>query len=98
MGPRLAAQGTLTRSAGDLDLRRHRFELRSLGAASRGPIWRRESRSLGTKLKPQKIEFGAFIGPSGQNQLYHTPLLLKIKDLTKNKKIVNNPVNAIRHT
>ena len=29
MGPRLAAQGTLTRSAGDLDSRRHRFELRS---------------------------------------------------------------------
>ena len=25
MGPRLAAQGTFTRSAGDLDLRRHRF-------------------------------------------------------------------------
>ena len=28
MGPRLAAQGTLTRSAGDLDSRRHRFELK----------------------------------------------------------------------
>ena len=45
----------------------------------------------GDKIKTQKIEFGAFIGPSGQNQLYHTPLLLKIWDLTKNKKIVNNP-------
>ena len=64
---------------------------------SRGPIWRRESRSLGTKLKPQKIEFGAFIGPSGQNQLYHTPLLLKIWDLTKNEKIVNNPFKSGRH-
>ena len=28
MGPRLAAQGTLTHSAGDLDSRRHRFELK----------------------------------------------------------------------
>ena len=61
MGPRLAAQGTLTRSAGDLDSRRHRFELRSHGAASRGPL-RRESRSHmapwvevpGDKIKTQK--------------------------------------------
>ena len=36
MGPRLAAQGTLTRGA------------------SRGPIWRRESRSPGDKIKTQK--------------------------------------------
>ena len=48
------------------------------GAASRGPMWRRESKPLGTKLKPKFIEFGAFIDPSGQNQLYHTPLLFKI--------------------
>ena len=27
MGPRLAAQGTLTRSAGDLDSQRHRFPM-----------------------------------------------------------------------
>ena len=60
-------------------------------AASRGPMWRCESRSLGANLKPQKIEFGAFLGPSGQNHLYHTPLLFKIWDLTKNKKIVNDP-------
>ena len=46
----------------------------------------------GDKIKTQKIEFGAFIGPSGQNQLYHTPLLLKIWDLTKNKKIVNKKI------
>ena len=35
MGPRLAAQGTFTHSAGDLDSRR---QLRSLGAASQGPL------------------------------------------------------------
>ena len=52
-----------------------------------------ELRSLGTNLKPKKIEFWAFLGPSGQNQLYHTPLLFKIWDLTKNKKIVNDPFN-----
>ena len=62
-------------------------------AASRGPMWRCESRSLGTNLKPKKIEFWAFLGPSGQNQLYHTPLLFKIWDLTKNKKFVNDPFN-----
>ena len=47
-------------------------------AASGGPMWRCESRYLWANLKPQKIEFGAFIGPSGQNQLYHTSLLFKI--------------------
>ena len=31
------------------------------------------------------------MGPSGQNQLYHTPFLFKILDLTENKKIVNDP-------
>ena len=41
-------------------------------------LWRRESRSLGTRLKPQIFEFGLSIDPSGQTQLYHTPLLSKI--------------------
>ena len=63
-------------------------------AASRGPLWRRESRSLGTKWKPKNFEFLAFIDPSGQNQLYHTPLLSKIWDLNDRKKIVNNPFNC----
>ena len=46
----------------------------------------------GDKIKKTKhFEFRAFIGLSGQNQLYHTPLLFKILDLTKNKKIVNDP-------
>ena len=31
--------------------------------------------------KPKNVEFWAFIDPSGQNQLYHTPLLSKILDL-----------------
>ena len=50
-----------------------------------------ESRSLGTKWKPKNVEFWPFIDPSVQNQLYHTPLLFKIWDLTKNRKIVNDP-------
>ena len=41
MGPRLAAQGTLTRSAGDLDSQRRGPRL----AAPRDLNWRRESRS-----------------------------------------------------
>ena len=48
----------------------------------------------GDKIKNKKIEFEAFIGPYGQNQLYHTPLLFKILDLTENKKIVNDPFNS----
>ena len=47
-------------------------------AASQGPMWCCELRSLGPKLIPKNVQFRAFIGPSGQNQLYHTPLLLKI--------------------
>ena len=65
-------------------------------AASRGPMWRCESRSLGTKLKPKNCEFGSFIDPSDQNQLYHTPLLSKIWDLNDRKKLVNNPFKAPR--
>ena len=45
----------------------------------------------GGKIKNKNFEFEAFRGPSGQNQLFHTLLLFKILDLTKNKKIVNNP-------
>ena len=84
----ILSPGTSTRSATwDLDSPRVKVPC----AASRGPMWRCESRSLGTNLKPKKIEFWAFLGPSGQNQLYHTPLLFKIWDLTKNRKIVNDP-------
>ena len=46
-------------------------------------------------LKPPKIEFGAFLGPSSQNQLYHTPFIFKIWDLTKNRKIVNDPFKRV---
>ena len=65
MGPRLAAQGTLTHSAGDLDSRRHRFPMALWVevpcAVSQGPL-RRESRSHvaprvevpGDKIKTQK--------------------------------------------
>ena len=66
MGPRLAAQGTFTRSAGDLDSRRHRFPMALWVevpcAVSQGPL-RRESRSHvaprvevpGDKIKTQKF-------------------------------------------
>ena len=51
--------------------------------------------ALGVEVPGDKnFELGAFIGPSGQNQLYHTPLLFKILDLAENKKIVNNPFNS----
>ena len=40
--------------------------------------WRRELKSLGTKLKPKIVEFGPFIELSNQNQLQYTPLLSKI--------------------
>ena len=74
--------------------KKEKFKVQSSGAASRGPLWRRESRSLGTKWKPKNVEFWPFIDPSGQNQLYHTPLLSKIWDLNNGKKLVNNPFKA----
>ena len=66
-------------------------------AASRGPLRRRESRSLGTKWKPKNVEFWPFKDSSGQNQLYHTPLLSKIWDLNDREKIVNNPFKGTLH-
>ena len=69
-GPLLAAQGTSTRGAGDLDSRRHRFESRSHGAASRGPL-RRESRSPAPRVE---VPCGAASrGPWGQ---YENPKML----------------------
>ena len=38
MGPRLTAQGTLTRGAGDLDSQRHGTLTQIYGAASQGPL------------------------------------------------------------
>ena len=38
----------------------------------------------------------AFIDPSEQNQLYHTPLLSKISDLSDRQKMVNNPFKSDR--
>ena len=63
-------------------------------AVSRGPLLRRESRSLGTKWKPKNAEFWAFIDPSGQNQLYHTPLLPKIWVLNDRKKLWTIPLSS----
>ena len=106
MGPRLTAQGTLTRGAGDLDSQRHGTLTQIYGAASQGPL-RCELRSPAPRVevpcgagsrgpwvqnkKNKKIEFEAFIGPYGQNQPYHTPLLFEILDRTENKNIVNSP-------
>ena len=49
-------------------------------------MWRRALRSLRTKFKPRYFDFGAFIGPPGQNQPYQTQVLFKIWDLTENLK------------
>ena len=38
---------------------------------------------------------GAFIDPSGQNQLDYTPLLSKIWDLNDRTKLVNNPFKSV---
>ena len=57
MGPRLAAQGTLTRSAGDLDSQRRGPRL----AAPVKVPWRCESRSPGDKIKtPKSLVLGIF--------------------------------------
>ena len=48
-----------------------------LGAASRGPL------SL--------VEFWPFKDPSGQNQLYHTPITIQNMRLNDREKLVNNP-------
>ena len=79
-----------------LNLWRHELRSRPLLVevqARRGPMWLCESKPLGTKLKFNIFEFTAFIDTSDQNQLYHTPLLSKIWDLSDRKKLVNNPFN-----
>merc|ERR1712117_409812 len=62
------------------------------GAAPRNPMaprletpaprletpWRRASKPLGTKFETKIFKFRWFLGPSDQNELYHTPLLSKI--------------------
>ena len=64
-------------------------------AASRGPMWHRESKPLGTNFETKIFKFWWFLGPSDQNELYHTPLLSKIWDLNDRQKIVNNPFKTI---
>ena len=51
---------------------------------------------LQTKGTLTRGKFWAFIDPSGQNELYHTPLLSKIWDLDNWKKMVNNPLKVIK--
>ena len=80
VSPGTSTRGATRDLAGDLD----------------SNLWRRESRSLGTKWKPKNVEFWPLADTSGQNQLYHTPLLSKIWDLNdRRKKIVNNPFKHI---
>jgi len=45
------------------------------------PQVRRASKPLGTKFETKIFKFRWFLGPSDQNELYHTPLLSKIWDL-----------------
>ena len=55
-----------------------------------------DSQRRGPRLAaPRDLNFLTFLGPSGQNHQYHTPLLFKILDLTENKKIVNNPFKVL---
>ena len=42
------------------------------------PQVRRASKPLGTKFETKIFKFQWFLGPSDQNELYHTPLLSKI--------------------
>ena len=45
------------------------------------PQVRRTSKPLGTNFETKIVKFRWFLGPSDQNELYHTPLLSKIWDL-----------------
>ena len=64
-------------------------------AASRGPMLRCESRSLGTKLKPKNCKFGWFIDPPTKIS-YTTPHYYpKYEIWTIDKKIVNNTFNIL---
>ena len=49
------------------------------------PQVRRASKPLGTKFETKIFKFRWFLGPSDQNELYHTPLLSKIWDLGNRK-------------
>ena len=42
------------------------------------PQVRRASEPLGTNFETKIVKFRWFLGPSDQNELYHTPLLSKI--------------------
>ena len=46
------------------------------------PHLRHASKPLGTKSETKIFEFRWFLGPSEQNELYHTPILSKIWDLS----------------
>ena len=48
-----------------------------MGCASK-PQVRRASKPLGTNFETKIFKFRWFLGPSDQNELYHTPLLSKI--------------------
>ena len=75
MGPRLAAQGTLTRGAGDLDSQRHGTLTKIYGAASQGPL-RCELRSPAPRVE---VPCGAGSrGPWGQNK---KPKILSLRRL-----------------
>ena len=62
----------------------------SAKVASRVPMWRRESRSKGTKLDPKSFEFGAFIDPLAKI-ICITPQVSQIWDMPKNVFFVKDP-------
>ena len=60
------------------------------------PQVRRASKPLGTNFETKIFKFRWFLGPSDQNELYHTPLLSKIWDLGDKKFLVEDPFKMRR--
>ena len=56
---------------------------------------RRASKPLGANFETKIFKFQWFLGPSDQNELYHTPLLSKIWDLGDKNFLVEDPFKNI---
>ena len=53
--------------------------------------WCCASKPLGTNFETKIFKFWWFLGPSDQNELYHTPLISKIWDLGDKNFLVEDP-------
>ena len=58
------------------------------------PQVRRASKPLGTNFETKIFKFRWFLGPSDQNELYHTPLISKIWDLGDRNFLVEDPFKS----